>query len=169
MSTRRNQLVNGLLRSDLSDMDALPKGLSVSPLATAMGSDAGRLKDVLGQINAGHPMPMLALNAAYLNDGLVIDIDADTDVEMPVHIVSIGIGAAQPIAFHPRNLIFAGSNSQATVYESHIGLGDTYLNNGVTEIEWPKGRCCGTVNCRTRPKAPITLLRPPFPRRSRAI
>ena len=113
--------------------------MSVSPLATAMGSDAGRLKDVLGQINAGHPMPMLALNAAYLNDGLVIDIDADTDVEMPVHIVSIGIGAAQPIAFHPRNLIFAGSNSQATVYESHIGLGDTYLNNGVTEIRMAEG------------------------------
>ncbi|MEC8776730.1 MAG: Fe-S cluster assembly protein SufD, partial [Pseudomonadota bacterium] len=53
-------LVNGLLRSDLSDMDALPKGLSVSPLATAMGSNAERLKDVLGQINVGHPMPMLA-------------------------------------------------------------------------------------------------------------
>ena len=132
-------LVNGLLRSDLSDMDALPKGLTVSPLATAMGSDAGRLKDVLGQINAGHPMPMLALNAAYLNDGLVIDIDADMDVEMPVHIVSIGIGAARPIAFHPRNLIFAGSNSQATIYESHIGQGGAYLNNGATEIRMAEG------------------------------
>jgi len=132
-------LVNGVLRPDLSDLNALPEGLRVRSLSAVMESDASRFEGVIGQIDAGHPMPMLALNAAYLSDGVVIDIDAEADVETPVHIVSIGIAADQPVAFHPRNLIFAGANSRATIYESHIGLGDAYLSNGATEIRMAEG------------------------------
>ena len=132
-------LVNGLLRADLSDLNALPSGIRVKSLASIMESDAARLEGVMGQIDTGHPMPMLALNTAYLSDGVVIDIDAGVNAASPIHIVSIGIASDYPIAFHPRNLIYAGANSRSTIYESHVGLGAAYLNNVATEVRVAEG------------------------------
>ena len=132
-------LVNGCLRSDLSDLNALPKGIRVKSLASVMELEPERLEGVMGQIDAGHPMPMLALNTAYLSDGVVIDIEAEADIELPIHIVSIGIASDVPIAFYPRNLIYAGANSRSTIYESHVGLGAAYLNNVATEVRVAEG------------------------------
>ena len=132
-------LVNGCLRYDLSDLNALPKGIRVKSLASVMELEPASLEGVMGQIDAGHPMPMLALNTAYLSDGVVIDIDSEADIELPIHIVSIGIASDVPIAFYPRNLIYAGANSRSTIYESHVGLGAAYLNNVATEVRVAEG------------------------------
>ena len=127
-------LVNGLLRPDLSDLNELPNGICVESLASIMASDPARLKGIMGQIDAGHPMPMLALNTAYLSDGVMIDIAAGVDADIPIHIVSVGTASDVPIVFHPRNLVYAGANSRSTIYESHVGLGTAYLNNVATEV-----------------------------------
>lgn len=132
-------LLNGRLRADLSDMEALPKGVRVSTLEEASAANAAGIDRLLGQMTSGHDMPMLALNTAYLSDGVVIEIDAGANVDTPIHVISIGAVDSDPIVFHPRNVITVGAGAEATIYESHIGLGGQYLNNGVTEIRIAEG------------------------------
>ena len=127
-------LVNGILRRDLSDLDRLPAGIGVTGLAALLESDPASLEGRLGDGPVGHDMPLLALNAAYLGDGVVISIEAGADVKQPVHLVSLGIAGETPVAFHPRTVIRVGRGARATVIESHTGQGGAYLSNGATEI-----------------------------------
>ena len=128
-------MVNGRLRTDLSDLESLPEGVSIKTLSDAVEGGDAAIRQKIDPAAAGHDMPMLALNTAYLSDGLVIDIAADATVDVPLHLISVGMADDTPVAFHPRNVVTLGDRSSATVYESHIGLGGTYLNNGATVIE----------------------------------
>lgn len=128
-------MVNGRLRTDLSDLDKVPEGVSLKPLSEAFEGAADHIKHRINRTAAGHDMPMLALNTAYLSDGLVVEVAAGATVEIPLHLISVGIADETPVAFYPRNIVTLGNGSAATIYESHIGLGGTYLNNGATVIE----------------------------------
>ena len=78
---------------------------------------------------------MLALNSAFMEDGFVLRIGSGVALQEPIEVVFIGGLSEQPLAYHPRNLILLDDNSQATLIECHIGLGQGgYLSNGVTEI-----------------------------------
>lgn len=127
-------LINGRLRPELSDLDELPEGVSGMALNDAVVSETLNAEAILGESVAGHEMPMLALNAAYLNDGLVIDVKSGQQVETPIHIISVGVADGDSVAFYPRNILRVGAGAAVAVYESHIGLDGVYLNNGATDI-----------------------------------
>jgi Fe-S cluster assembly protein SufD len=55
-------------------------------------------------------------------------------VAEPIHLVFVSTSPGGPTVSHPRNLVLAGVNSQATVVERYVGLGGVYFTNGVTEI-----------------------------------
>ncbi len=76
-----------------------------------------------------------ALNAAFLTDGAFVRIPRGTIVETPIHLLFLTLDAGTPVVTHPRNVILAEENSQATIIESYVGLGDgQYFTNAVTEI-----------------------------------
>ena len=78
-----------------------------------------------------------AWNTAAFEDGVFLFIGARRVVEGPVHLIHISVPGAgpgsAPSVAHPRNLIIAGSRSQVSIIESHLGV-QTYLTNAVTEI-----------------------------------
>ncbi|MGK0303914.1 MAG: Fe-S cluster assembly protein SufD [Planctomycetota bacterium] len=112
-------------------------------LATATG-DASLLNSLNARINdlEGHltryadfeSHALTALNTAFFTDGAVVEIPEGTVVEKPIHIVWVSTGQAG-VASHPRTLILAGRNSQASVIESFVSTGDgASWTNAVTEI-----------------------------------
>ena len=56
-------------------------------------------------------------------------------VEAPIHLVFVSTADAPDTVTHPRVLILAGLDSQASVVETYFALGaETYWTNAVTEI-----------------------------------
>ena len=131
-------LVNGRLRADLSALDGLPEGVSVTGLADALARAPAAIAERLGRLAAIEDGPFVALNTAYLADGAVVTVAPGTRVERPIHVVSIGLGGTAALAFHPRLLVELGADATATLVESHVGRG-TYLANVVAEIELARG------------------------------
>ena len=125
--------VNGRLRPALSNLNALPPGVSITTLEDAVWSGDQAIAQRLGQIPHGHDMPMLALNTAYLQDGVIVEVADGASIDTPIHLISVGVADDDPVAFHPRNVISLGAGASVTFYESHVGLG-AYLSNGATAV-----------------------------------
>lgn len=127
-------LVNGRFAPDLSDLDALPKGVSVQSLAEALDSDPAALEPHLGRLLPLEGYPFAALNTGVLADGLVLRVKDGALLETPLHVVSVAQGTGEgTVAFHPRLLVVVGKGAVATLLESHVGNGET-VSNTVTEI-----------------------------------
>jgi Fe-S cluster assembly protein SufD len=76
----------------------------------------------------------VALNTANFEDGLFIHIAKGAVIEEPIEIVIESSANGHPTASHPRILIVAEPDSQATIVETYKGHGGTYLTNTVTEL-----------------------------------
>jgi Fe-S cluster assembly protein SufD len=76
----------------------------------------------------------VALNTANFEDGLFIHIAKGAVIEQPIELIIRSSANGHPTATHPRILIVAEPNSQATILETYTGNGGSYLTNSVTEI-----------------------------------
>lgn len=123
-------LVNGRLDARLSDLDALPKGVSIAAMADAVKD--GAVLAMLGSTLPDQGLPMAGLNAARFRDGVAITIAAGAALELPLHLISItGAGAG----IDPRHLVSLGENAEATLVETHVSVGEGLLAiNAVTEL-----------------------------------
>ncbi len=123
-------LVNGRYRPDLSDLAALPAGVTVRGLADA-AEDVGGVAPATGDDH-----PFLALNAALATDGVALEVPAGSGELPAVHLVHVAAApGAAPIAAHPRVLLFVGGDSTLSVLEHLVGAADgpAVFTNAVTE------------------------------------
>ena len=126
--------VNGRHAPELSDITHLPRGVRLVDLRSAWRDDAD-LVEQLGQITRYDDRAFTALNTAFMNDGAVVHIDRDVEVEKPIHLLFVTDAVAAKSMMHPRNLIIVGRNAKATVIESYVSLSDAvYFTNAVTEV-----------------------------------
>jgi len=132
--------VNGRFAPALSDIHALPGGVSVVNLAGAISAKAGILQEHLGKYARLEASGFTALNTAFLRDGLFVHVPAGAEVESPIHALFVSDERAAGAAAHPRNLILLERGARAAVIESHVGLGDgAYFVNAVTEAVVAEG------------------------------
>ncbi|MDX2213454.1 MAG: Fe-S cluster assembly protein SufD [Oculatellaceae cyanobacterium bins.114] len=76
-----------------------------------------------------------ALNTASFQDGAVIWVSKNQSIEKPIHLLFISTRQDAATVSYPRCLIVAEANSQVTVIEDYVGLGEgVYFTNSVTEI-----------------------------------
>jgi len=135
-NTPRIVFVNGCLRADFSRLDDLPDGMLVQSLADAMAEDPDWVGAYLGRIGRMVAKPLLALNTAMMNSGVVVRVRKGVVVKTPVEMVFVAGLTDGPVAYYPRNLIVMEENSQATLIKHHDGLGvGPYFANSVTEID----------------------------------
>ena len=131
--------VNGRFDASLSDVSALPAGVTLIDLATAWTSSptlAARVGKQTGYQNAA----FTALNTAFMSDGAVLEIAKDVEVAQPIHLLFITDATAAKSMMHPRNVVVVGRHAKATVIESYVSLSDAmYLTNAVTEIAIGEG------------------------------
>jgi Fe-S cluster assembly protein SufD len=107
----------------------------VTNLATALREHADLLETHLARYATSDLTPFVALNTAFLGEGAFVSLPRNAVVENTIHLLFVSTESATPTASHPRTLILAGENSQATLIETYVGTeGATYLTNAVTEI-----------------------------------
>src|SRR5688572_25163764 len=126
--------INGRYNAQLSKLGKLPRGVKVSSLARALEEDAERIEPHLARVADIDGNPFVALNTGFLQDGAFIFLPKSTTIEGPIHLLFISTAAKEPAVSHPRVLVIAEDNVEATVVESYVGLEGTYFTNAVTEI-----------------------------------
>jgi len=113
----------------------MPKGVKVGNLAARLANDAAGVEQHLGGYLNIERDAFAALNTAFIEDGLSVEVPAGAVVETPIYALFITIPGATPSMNHPRNLIVAGESSQLTIVEDYVSLGEgTSFSNTATEL-----------------------------------
>jgi Fe-S cluster assembly protein SufD len=124
--------VNGYFAEDLSSAGR-PEG--VLGLAAVLDAHPSWPEPYLARFARYDEQPFTALNTAFIDDGAFVLIPKGAVIEKPIHLVYLSTARGEPTVSHPRTLIVAFPNSQATIIESYVGLeSDVYFTNAVTEI-----------------------------------
>jgi Fe-S cluster assembly protein SufD len=127
--------LNGHFSEALSSLKALPRGVRVKSLATALDTDRSWIEPHLGRVAAFQNDAFTALNTAFVADGAFVYIPPAVTLREPIHLLFISTAADRPAVSHPRNLIVVGNGSQVTIVESYVSLTrGLYFTNAVTEV-----------------------------------
>src|SRR6266576_607405 len=128
--------VNGRFVRELSLLGKLPDGVKVSSLAAEISSNPAAIEAHLGRYLDIRRDAFCALNTAFVEDGAYVHIRPGTLVEEPICLLFVSTGDGAPSMSHPRNLIVAEENSQATFVEDYVSLdgGGAAFYNTVTEL-----------------------------------
>jgi len=128
-------LVNGRYAREISEVAAVPAGVTVRGLAEALAADPDGLAPHLGRVARFDRHAFGALNTAFLGDGIVVEIAAAQIVEEPIQIVYVSASADEPTVAHPRALVIAGEHSQSRIVETFVSLADgRHFTNSVSEF-----------------------------------
>ncbi len=126
--------VNGRYAAGLSAVGPLPAGVTVTSLAQAFPAHPDLLQAHLARYAEYHQDAFTALNTAFVEDGAFVSVRRGTVLEEPIHLLYVSTQTPAPVITHPRNLIVAGEDSQVTVVEDYVSLGDgAGFSNAVTE------------------------------------
>lgn len=109
----------------------LPEGCTVVPLLSL--ADQIDWQTMLSLHDQKHGL-FSDLNAAFAHHTQVIQLKAGQSIPTPILIRHRVGQSAQPVMQHPRILVMAGENSQATVIEVFESEGDTVFTNAVTQL-----------------------------------
>ncbi len=126
--------VNGRYAPALSRSSTLPAGSRVAPLADVLTNGNGAAHEWIAPVDQH---PFVALNTAFLTDGASIEIAPGAILEHPIHVLFVATPGVDRrlLMAHPRVVVVAGANSQASVVETYAGVADgEYFTNTVTEI-----------------------------------
>ena len=127
--------VNGRFARELSLPGKLPDGVKVSGLAGEISNNPGAIEPHLGRYLDIRRDAFCALNTAFVEDGAYVHIPRGTLVEQPICLLFVSTGDDAPSMSHPRNLIVAEEDSQATIVEDYVSLdGGAVFCNTVTEL-----------------------------------
>ncbi|MEO8998224.1 MAG: Fe-S cluster assembly protein SufD [Rhodanobacter sp.] len=132
--------VNGVFRTDLSTLDALPPGLSLQPLSQALHGDAEPLRFVLSRHYREIGDAFARINAASAVDGVVLRVAAGAKIAVPVQLVFVGAAAEAELAWHLRNVIELGEGAELSLIEQHVSDDEpAQLATVVSDIEVREG------------------------------
>ncbi|WP_417438683.1 Fe-S cluster assembly protein SufD [Idiomarina sp.] len=117
--------VDGQLSTDISKLK-LPEGITISELS----APSEPAEAIFAQVKPSRHLFGL-VNDVLAQQGVVIDIAANTKVEQPIRIVNF---ASAGIESHQRTLVRVGENAQATIIEHGSGSGNS-LNTVFAEYD----------------------------------
>jgi len=133
MASHRFVLVDGRYQPELSTPGELPAGLSVKPLAAL--SPRRLLAAGLGRLAAAPDAAFAALNTAWWQDGLLIEIAPGTAPAQPIELIHIASDAAAGAMLAPRLLVACGAGSQGTLIERYASAGSgAHFTNAIGEL-----------------------------------
>jgi len=133
-------MVDGYLDAQRSDLQSLPSGLSVKPIAEVLNSHECRFAAIASQTDR----PLGALNLAWFTGGLAINVSRSSVIRKPLVIEHIL--TAEHVAL-PRVLVRIEPQSELTLIERYSSKPSTVAwVNAVTEIDLePTARLSHTV------------------------
>ncbi|PQV65224.1 Iron-regulated ABC transporter permease protein SufD [Abditibacterium utsteinense] len=130
----RLTFVNGHFSPELSRLETLGVGVTVTSLAAAFANENEIVQEHFGKILDAQNETFAALNTAFAQDGAFIQIGSNVQLETPIHLLFLTHGEGASVS-HPRNLILVGDGASATIIETFASTGEgTYFTNAITEI-----------------------------------
>ncbi len=127
-------VAGGRFVPDLSLLDGLPEEVEVRSLAEVLANVPERVLPHLGRYADFQQRAFVALNTAFISDGVFISVPEGTLLERPIHVIYFSptatrlhppqadyAGQAATVS-HTRTLVVTGENSRLTVMEHYIGL-----------------------------------------------
>lgn len=113
---------------------AVQHGVTIDSLSKLAAADSSEAAQYLGRLAQYHDNAFVALNTAFMQEGVGIVISENTTVDTPLHVLFV---ATQPdVTTCPRCLLIAGANSRITLIEEYRGLTDCiYTTNAVIEMQ----------------------------------
>lgn len=125
--------LNGKYVPELSNMEGLPEGAVFTAIDGASGTAADLLTSRLDALADSNRSPFVALNTAFLRDGLFLHVPAKMQIARPIHVLHLFDADADSLV-QPRMLCIVERESEATVLEQYISLNDAnHFINVVTE------------------------------------
>lgn len=128
--------VDGQFAPDLSTLRALPEGVTVNGLGSAISTGSKVVADHLGRYLDIERDPFCALNTAFAEDGAFVHVGRGVVVTQPIHVLFVSTSNSDPAMTHPRNLVVVEDEGQATIVEEYVSLGaeTPAFSNAVTEL-----------------------------------
>ncbi len=127
--------INGRFAPQFSDTSALPGNVKAGGLLEVITSVADGLEPHLGRYVNIQRDSFCALNNALFEDGAYVHIPRRVVLEAPIYCLFVSVPGGDPAMVHPHNLIIAGAESQASVVEDYVSLGNgKTFSNVVTEV-----------------------------------
>ncbi len=118
--SQRLVIVDGAFVPELSD--ALPAGVRVQSLATALNGRRPELTALLAAQDFGGTDTIVSLNAALMQDGVVIEVEPGAVVAEPIRIV-YATAANAASACYTRSAVIVGAGASALIAEESFGAG----------------------------------------------
>ena len=147
-----NRLVflNGFLAEQSSEISTTHKNIRIENLSKILKSNPDFIKKHFTQYSKQDQSAFTSLNNGFMNDGAVIVIPDNTIINEPFYIAYISTESSTPFITHPRTLIIAGNNSQASFVEHYIGPDkNAYFTNAITEISADEGAILTHIKIQT--------------------
>ena len=129
----RFMLVNGFYDESISAF-ALPQGVKVTDVHKALSDNTNAaFNSHVGKATLTSD-PLIELNTAFMNGGVVIEIASGTKLDKPLELRCL-VEGIDPLSTHARILVIAGDNTDFTLIESHQGPDAlAYQSNQVVEL-----------------------------------
>jgi Fe-S cluster assembly protein SufD len=123
--------VNGRHMPELSRLDDLPEGVTVTSLAESLAHQPALLQAALASEAGANGFARL--NTAFAADGAFIHIGRNVMVGKPVELLFLSAGADH--VSHLRNVVWAEEGSESMVIEHFVGRPEAAcLTNTVTQV-----------------------------------
>ena len=135
-------LVDGHYSEELSSGldDAAPRGLSVTPLNCALSEQTNGVSNRFGRQLDFSAHGFVAANTLFADEGVVVEVDKNSTIDIPLHIVCLRTSLVPAVADHVRYIVTLGENAEATVVEHYVSIGESvYLTNAAAEISLAAG------------------------------
>ncbi len=126
--SHRLVFLNGVFAPERSNVGELPAGAVVQPLST--GGETAQL----GGLPVTEATGLVALNALFWRDGLRLELDDNTVLDLPVELHFINDLAGKPGLVPTRNLVQVGAGCQVTVIERHEPGASKLIEQPLTEV-----------------------------------
>lgn len=125
--------VNGVFNLNLSSQ--LPE--SIVQFSQASAEQIALIKKHLGSVTALSQQWFSQLNDAWLSEGILVHVKANSQLEKPVYIIQVSDSPEKSFAINQRVLVLLEKNSKAEVVEHYVSAStreSAHFVNAVTEI-----------------------------------
>lgn len=128
--------VNGSLSVELSNINKIPEGITISTIDEAIANSIPGIEKFLTQYDLAHETAFVGLNEALNETGTYIGVEKKTVYEGLIHIIHVTSSKSTNTVSMPRTLITLDQSSEVTILESHIAFNDqiVYFTNALTDI-----------------------------------
>lgn len=143
LDAERIVLVDGAYSTDLSKVSAEAAAIELMSLAAVLEKAPPWLE---GKFSADSGV-VVALNTAFMTDGVLLKVRKDQDPGKPVLLVHART-ASEPSALAVRNVISVEAGARLTLIEAHIALAGAArgaLSNVVTDVTLADGAACDHI------------------------